>query len=125
MVRHGSETSEKRGVDHLLIVSIFAQCRSGCTRESFIEGYFQKRRVGRQDVTAMRPYSMDLRERIAAAVDHHEGSIRRIARTVRVSTSFIVRLLQRRRAAGTLAPRPTGAVRPRPWGRTTTSGSPT
>ena len=27
----------------------------------------------------MRPSSMDRRERIAAAVDHHEGSIRRIA----------------------------------------------
>src|SRR5512142_1345661 len=52
---------------------------------------------GRQEVTAMRPYSMDLRERVAAAVKHHEGSIRQIARTFRVSTSFIVRLLQRRR----------------------------
>jgi transposase len=60
----------------------------------------------------MRPYSMDLRERIAAAVDHHEGSIRRIARTFRVSTSFIVRLLQRRRAAGTLAPAPHGGGPP-------------
>ena len=54
----------------------------------------------------MRPYSLDLRERIAAAVDHHDGSIRWIARIFRVSTSFIVRLLQRRRAAGTLAPEP-------------------
>ncbi len=54
----------------------------------------------------MRPYSLDLRERIAAAVDHHDGSIRRIARIFRVSTFFIVRLLQRRCAAGTLAPEP-------------------
>src|SRR4051794_8776809 len=54
----------------------------------------------------MRPYSLDLRERILAAVDHHEGSIRWIARIFRVSTSFIVRLLQRRRATGTLAPEP-------------------
>ena len=60
----------------------------------------------------MRPYSMDLRERIAAAVEHHEGSIRRIARTFRVSTSFLVRLLQRRRAAGTLAPDPHGGGPP-------------
>ena len=45
----------------------------------------------------MRPYSLDLRERVAAAVDHHDGSIRWIARIFRVSTSFIVRLLQRRR----------------------------
>jgi transposase len=54
----------------------------------------------------MRPYSLDLRERILAAVDHHEGSIRWIARIFRVSTSFLVRLLQRRRATGTLAPEP-------------------
>ncbi len=45
----------------------------------------------------MRPYSLDLRERILAAVDHQDGSIRWIARIFRVSTSFIVRLLQRRR----------------------------
>jgi transposase len=49
---------------------------------------------------------LDLRERILAAVDHHDGSIRWIARIFRVSTSFIVRLLQRRRATGTLAPEP-------------------
>jgi len=55
---------------------------------------------------AMRPYSLDLRERILAAVDHHDGSIRWIARIFRVSTSFIVRLLQHRRATGTLAPEP-------------------
>src|SRR5512135_9604 len=66
----------------------------------------------RQEVTAMRPYSMDLRERVAAAVKHHEGSIRQIARTFRVSTSFIVRLLQRRRGAGTLAPKPHGGGPP-------------
>jgi transposase len=54
----------------------------------------------------MRPYSLDLRERILAAVDHHDGSIRWIARIFRVSASFIVRLLQRRRASGTLAPEP-------------------
>src|SRR5512143_1211200 len=60
----------------------------------------------------MRPYSMDLRERVAAAVDHHEGSLRQIARTFRVSLSFIVRLLQRRRGAGTLAPKPHGGGPP-------------
>jgi transposase len=51
---------------------------------------------------------MDLRERVAAAVDHSEGSLREIARTFRGSLSFIVRLLQRRRNAGTLAPEPQG-----------------
>jgi transposase len=60
----------------------------------------------------MRPYSLDLRERVAAAVDHHEGSIRWIARIFRVSTSFIVRLLQQRRATGTLDPKPHGGGPP-------------
>jgi transposase len=60
----------------------------------------------------MRPYSLDLRERILAAVDHHDGSIRWIARIFRVSTSFIVRLLQRRRAADTVAPKPHRGGRP-------------
>jgi transposase len=60
----------------------------------------------------MRPYSLDLRERILAAVDHHDGSIRWIARIFRVSTSCIVRLLQRRRAADTVAPKPHRGGRP-------------
>jgi transposase len=56
----------------------------------------------------MRPYSNDLRERVAAAVDHAEGSLRQIARRFRVSLSFVVRLLQRRRHADTLDPLPHG-----------------
>jgi len=56
----------------------------------------------------MRPYSTDLRERVADAVDHKEGSLRQIARRFRVSTSFVVRLLQRRRDAGTIEPKPHG-----------------
>jgi transposase len=56
----------------------------------------------------MRPYSMDLRERVAAAVDDGEGSQREIARLFRVSVSFVSRLLGRRAVAGTLAPAPHG-----------------
>ncbi len=56
----------------------------------------------------MGPYSMDLRERVAAAVDDGEGSQREIARLFRVSLSFVSRLLKRRREAGTLAPEPHG-----------------
>jgi len=61
-----------------------------------------------QEETAMAPYSMDLRERVAAAVDNREGSQRQIARRFRVSLSFIVRLLERRREAHMLAPEPHG-----------------
>jgi transposase len=60
---------------------------------------------------AMRPYSTDLRERVADAVDHKEGSLRQIARRFRVSLSFVVRLLQRRRDADTIEPKPHGGGR--------------
>ena len=61
----------------------------------------------------MGPYSMDLRERVAAAIDEGEGCERQIAKRFRVSVSFVTRLLQRRRDAGTLAPKPHGGG-PRP-----------
>jgi transposase len=54
----------------------------------------------------MCPYSMDLRERVVAAVDEGEGPQREIARLFRVSVSFVSRLLKRRREAGTLDPTP-------------------
>jgi transposase len=60
----------------------------------------------------MRPYSRDLRERVAAAVDHGEGSLREIARRFRVSLSFVARLLRRRRQTGALDPRPHGGGHP-------------
>lgn len=56
----------------------------------------------------MGPYSKDLRERVAAAVDHGEGSQREIARRFCVSLTFVFRLLRRRRDAGTLEPKPHG-----------------
>jgi transposase len=54
----------------------------------------------------MGPYSKDLRERVAAAVDHGEGSQREIARRFRVSLTFVFRLLQRRRDTNSLDPKP-------------------
>ena len=62
----------------------------------------------------MRPYSMDLRERVAAAIDAGEGSQRQVAKRFRVSVSFVTRLVQRRRDASPLAPKPHGAGRGRP-----------
>ena len=59
----------------------------------------------------MAPCSNDLRERVAAAVDHGEGSQREIVRRFRVSLSFIVRLLERRRDAGTWLPSRTAVGR--------------
>jgi transposase len=56
----------------------------------------------------MRPYSTDLRERIIAAIDRGEHSLRQIARLFSVNLSFLVRLLQRRRATGSIRPKPHG-----------------
>jgi transposase len=62
----------------------------------------------------MRPYSLDLRERIVAAIERGEHSLRQIAHLFSVNLSFIVRLLQRRRATGSLQPKPhAGGPRPK------------
>src|SRR5262249_25989300 len=53
----------------------------------------------------MRPYSIDLRERIVAAIDRGEHSLRQIAHIFSVNLSFLVRLLQRRRATGSVQPK--------------------
>jgi transposase len=54
----------------------------------------------------MRPYSNDLRERIVAAIDRGDHSLRQIAYLFSVNLSFLVRLLQRRRATGSVQPKP-------------------
>src|SRR5947199_6744803 len=60
----------------------------------------------------MGPYSMDLRRRVAEAVDHKEGSLRQLARRFCVSVTFITRLVGLRRQTGALAPRPHGGGHP-------------
>jgi transposase len=54
----------------------------------------------------MRPYSTDLRERVVAAVERGEHSLRQIAQLFAVSLSFVVRLLQRYRRTDSLQPAP-------------------
>jgi transposase len=49
---------------------------------------------------------MDLRQRVAQAVDRKEGTLRELARRFAVSPSFITRLLALRRQTGSLGPRP-------------------
>lgn len=56
---------------------------------------------------------MDLRERVVGACDAREGSREHIAKRFGVSTAWIRRLLQRRRATGSIAPRPQNAGRKR------------
>jgi transposase len=54
----------------------------------------------------MKPYSLDLRQRVFDAVQRGEGSLRELADFFQVHLSFIVRLLRRHRDTGSLAPKP-------------------
>jgi transposase len=54
----------------------------------------------------MRAYSTDLRERLVAAVARGEQSLRQLAHLFAVSLSCLVRLLQRYRRTGSVAPQP-------------------
>ena len=60
----------------------------------------------------MRPYSHDLRERIVAAVDRGEHSLRQLASLFAVSLSCLVRLLRHRRDMGAVTPKPPGGGHP-------------
>jgi transposase-like protein len=62
----------------------------------------------------MNAYSMDLRERVAAAYDDGEGSQAELAHRFRVSVSWIGKLLRRRRQTGSIAPKPHSGGRPPP-----------
>jgi transposase len=53
----------------------------------------------------MKPYSLDLREKIIEAYQNSEGSQRQLARRFKVSLGFIQNLWRRYRQDGTLEPR--------------------
>jgi hypothetical protein len=73
-------------VRHCLIFLLTAvYLRVARANNSINEEYLGISRWG-EEVTAMRPYSLGLRERVAVAIDHHDGPIRWIARVFRVST---------------------------------------
>ncbi|BBA36944.1 transposase, ISSpo6 orf A [Methylocaldum marinum] len=61
----------------------------------------------------MTPYSLDLRQKIIAALDRGVGSQRTVADLFGVSLAFVERLLQRQHTTGTLAPRPHAGGPPR------------
>src|SRR5947209_11346708 len=58
----------------------------------------------------MRAYSNDLRERLVAAVERGEYSMRQIADLFSVSLSCLVRLLQHQRRTGSVQPKPHAGV---------------
>lgn len=53
----------------------------------------------------MRTLSLDLRQRILDAYDHHEGTRAEVAQRFRVSLGMVKKLLQQRRRTGEIAPR--------------------
>jgi transposase len=59
----------------------------------------------------MKPYSLDLRQKILRAYDHKLGSQRALAALFGVSHACLEQLLQRRRTTGAIAPRPHGGGR--------------
>jgi transposase len=62
----------------------------------------------------MRSYSIDVRQRIVAAVEAGEHSLRALAELFSVNLSTIVRLLQRFRTTGSVQPKPhSGGRRPK------------
>ena len=54
----------------------------------------------------MKAYSLDLRERVAAACQQPRRTIGAVAAQFSVSVSFVEKLLQRQRTSGSLAPLP-------------------
>jgi transposase len=54
----------------------------------------------------MRTYPLELRQRVIKAVDNKIGTKKEIAETFSVSTSWIRKLLQRRRETGSIEPLP-------------------
>ncbi len=59
----------------------------------------------------MKPYSMDLREKILETYTEGESSYRQIAKRFRVSLSVITRVISRYQKENTLEPRPIGRPR--------------
>ena len=57
-------------------------------------------------MSAMRSYSLDLREKILRAYDAHRGSQRALAALFGVSRAFVEKLVRQRRSTGQIAPRP-------------------
>jgi hypothetical protein len=87
---------------------------SGRDYERKVQHYCGLRLLGgraRHRLTRMKPYAIDLREKLLQAYDQGLGSQRALAVLFGVSRSFVEKLLQRRRTTGEIAPRPHGGGR--------------
>ena len=72
----------------------------------------------------MQAYSNDLRQRVVAAYDAHEGTQEQVAARFAVSTSWVRKLLRQRRTTGSIEPRPHGGGRCVSSGRHTSARPP-
>ena len=59
----------------------------------------------------MKPYSMDLRQRVVEAYENGEGTQAELAETYGVSVGWVEKLLRRWRETGCVAPKPHGGGR--------------
>ena len=56
----------------------------------------------------MRAYSLDLRQKVVAAVERGDSSIEEVASTFGVGLTFVKKMLRQHRETGDLSPRPHG-----------------
>ena len=56
----------------------------------------------------MKPYSMDLREKIVSAIENGESSFRKTAQRFSVSKSYVQKLVAQKRTQGHVVPRKQG-----------------
>ena len=68
-------------------------------------------RVHLSDILFMKAYSIDLRERVLAACDSGQNTIRHVAHQFKVSTRWIYKLKQQKQLQGTISPRGHGGGR--------------
>ena len=59
-------------------------------------------------LTAMRAYSLDLRQKVVAAVERGDSTIEEVAAAFGVGQTFVKKILRQRRETGDLRPRPHG-----------------
>ena len=62
----------------------------------------------RSKVQSMRAYSLDLRQKVVAAVERGDSTIEEVASTFGVGQTFVKKMLRQHRETGDLSPRPHG-----------------
>ena len=60
----------------------------------------------------MRPYSLDLRQRLVTAYEQGQGSIAEVAESFSVSTAFVKKMLRQWRQTGDLSAKPHAGGKP-------------